>query len=72
MDWQNWMAGLIVVVAAWWILRQSVRTVRRGLGKAGPDAPSCGSCAKNPAARHENPPLVQLGDESKRHGNERS
>lgn len=66
MDWQNWVAGLIVVVAAWWILRQSVRTIRRGLGYGAPGSPSCGSCAKNPATRRDDASLVQLGNESKR------
>jgi len=66
MDWQNWVAGLIVVVAAWWVLRQCVRTIRRGLGKAAPGPTSCGSCAKNPVTRRDEASLVQLGNDSKR------
>lgn len=68
MEWQNWVAGLIVAVAACWILRESVRSIRRGLGKGAPGNPSCGSCAKNPATRREDTPLVQLGDETERRG----
>lgn len=56
--WQPIIAGLIVAVAAAWLVRRMYRTIKRGL--SGTSVGSCGNCPKNVHAK-QNPPLVQLG-----------
>ncbi|TWU38906.1 hypothetical protein Q31b_39840 [Novipirellula aureliae] len=59
--WQPIIAILIVSLAAFWISRHLVRTVRRGL-KGQPTG--CGTCSMNQANKKENK-LVQLGSKAK-------
>jgi len=60
-NWQPAIAILIVTLAASWILRHLVRTVRRGL-KGQPTG--CGTCSMNRANKKENK-LVQLNAKPK-------
>lgn len=56
MDGQTIIASVIVAIAAGWIIRRMVQTIRKGLaGKA----ESCAGCPKNAAENHS-PPVVGL------------
>lgn len=57
MEPQTIIATAIVAIAATWIIRRMVQTIRKGLaGKA----ESCAGCPKN-AAQKNSPPVVGLG-----------
>ncbi len=62
MDWQAWIAALIVLAATVWLLSQGWRTIRQGLRQVG-EMPGCGRCPKRRSGKSETP-LIQLGEKT--------
>ena len=63
MDWQPIIAGILVLLAAAWLLRRMWRTIRKGLGKGGP-VTGCEHCPKSQHPTKQTP-VVQLGERRK-------
>lgn len=59
MNWQSWIAGLIVAAAAAWLIDRVRSTVRQVL-RHGDVTPGCGRCARRRSSPSE-VPLVTLG-----------
>lgn len=67
MDWQGIVAGIIVALAALWLLRRMWRTVQRGL-RGDASSAACSSCPKSSSPlRREQGSVVQL-DRKKQQG----
>ncbi|WP_146592628.1 hypothetical protein [Novipirellula galeiformis] len=66
-DWQSVVALSVVCLAALWLLRGMVATIRKCLSDDPADAVGCGNCPKNPATKPENN-LVQLSRPKRDHG----
>lgn len=60
MNWQSWIAGLMVAAAAGWVLARVRATVRQVL-RHGAAAPGCGHCSRRRSTVNE-VPLVTLGE----------
>ena len=59
MNWQSWIAGLMVAVAAAWVMAR-VRSTVRLAWRRGDAAPGCGRCSRRRSSATE-VTLVTLG-----------